>query len=70
MNPAPVFRPRPRRLPVHTALRLGVLPFLFAMGSAGEPAPFAWSEPVLVAEGPAGERRWGRYQFPLSLIHI
>lgn len=22
------------------------------------------SEPVLVAEGPAGERRWGRYQFP------
>ena len=64
MNRAPVFRPRPRRLPVHTALRLVVLPFLFAIGSAGESMPFAWSEPVLVAEGPAGERRWGRYQFP------
>jgi hypothetical protein len=22
------------------------------------------SDPILVAEGPAGERRWGRYQFP------
>jgi hypothetical protein len=22
------------------------------------------SDPILVAEGPAEERRWGRYQFP------
>jgi hypothetical protein len=22
------------------------------------------SDPILVAEGPAGETRWGRYQFP------
>ena len=28
------------------------------------PAMVTVSDPILVAEGPAGERRWGRYQFP------
>lgn len=31
---------------------------------AALPPSFVVSEPVLVAEGPVGERRWGRYQFP------
>ncbi|MCE2862726.1 MAG: glycoside hydrolase [Opitutaceae bacterium] len=52
------------RLLVKTAVRLALLPILSSIGCGAQPAPFALSEAVLVAEGPAGERRWGRYQFP------
>lgn len=32
--------------------------------SSSAPAMVTVSDPILVAEGPSGERRWGRYQFP------
>lgn len=35
-----------------------------AIRAGGTPAGITMSEPVLVAEGPVDERRWGRYQFP------
>jgi len=41
-----------------------VLPGLLPAAAPPESPRVTLSEPVLVAEGPAGERRWGRYQFP------
>lgn len=37
---------------------------LIPLASLAAPPGVRMDEPVLVVEGPAGERRWGRYQFP------
>ena len=56
--------------PTHTGFMLrlllsqGLLLSFGAICSGASPARVKMSEPVVVAEGPVEERRWGRYQFP------
>lgn len=47
-----------------SALYAGLFVASFTITQGASPARVMLSEPVLVAEGPVEERRWGRYQFP------
>jgi hypothetical protein len=60
-NPDTPSRPAAER---RIALPLCLLALAAAAGAGELPSRVTLSEPVLVAEGPPGERRWGRYQFP------